>query len=340
MTENNAGYKNMLSDDSDFLDFIQKEARSDDFRILKEKTEDGAHPSPEMLYDYVLGWSDEKDTERVMDHIAFCGICAKEVMQIRAVENDADGEKTVSEKIFSWKKIWKKTRERLQSYRFTPLQLIPAAAVGMAACLLVWLWGDRPVSRLDKMISRSYHLEFLQAVPDGNILLPWEKADTAYGFTSPHSLSEASGAFGAGLWTGRQILGKSELSEMPEFLTPGWQKRGAEEWTETPWDVYFQMGKWCLLLNSLSSSAENIPASFWEKQVETVDYILTKYESAKEKGAENPKIVRDTLNTVREACIQLKTQPEGKKIRKKLAYELENLITYISPKQIPESENK
>jgi hypothetical protein len=43
-----------------------------------------------MLYDYVLNWTDQADDEKIMDHIAFCSVCSKEVLSIMKFEHELE----------------------------------------------------------------------------------------------------------------------------------------------------------------------------------------------------------------------------------------------------------
>jgi hypothetical protein len=43
-----------------------------------------------MLYDYVLSWTEDIDDEKIMDHIGFCSICSKEVMNIMKIEQELE----------------------------------------------------------------------------------------------------------------------------------------------------------------------------------------------------------------------------------------------------------
>jgi len=82
--------KEALKSNEIFLEFLKKDAESDDFQKLKESLEKGPHPTREMLYDYVLNWTEEIDDEKVMDHIGFCSICSKEVLSIMKIEQELE----------------------------------------------------------------------------------------------------------------------------------------------------------------------------------------------------------------------------------------------------------
>ena len=82
--------KEALKSDESFLEFLKQGAESDDYQKLKERVEKGPHPTREMLYDYVLNWTDQTDDEKIMDHIAFCPVCSKEVLSIMKIEHELE----------------------------------------------------------------------------------------------------------------------------------------------------------------------------------------------------------------------------------------------------------
>jgi len=82
--------KEALKSDESFLEFLKQGAESDDYQKLKKRVEKGPHPTSEMLYDYVLNWTDEADDEKIMDHIAFCPVCSKEVLSIMKIEHELE----------------------------------------------------------------------------------------------------------------------------------------------------------------------------------------------------------------------------------------------------------
>jgi hypothetical protein len=82
--------KEALKSNESFLEFLKQGAESDDYQKLRERIEKGPHPTGEMLYDYVLNWTEDIDDEKIMDHIAFCSICSKEVLNIMKIEQDLE----------------------------------------------------------------------------------------------------------------------------------------------------------------------------------------------------------------------------------------------------------
>ena len=82
--------KQALKSNEAFLEFLKEEAQSSEYQKFRERIEKGPHPTREMLYEYVLNWTEETDDENIMDHIAFCSICSKEVLSIMKLEQELE----------------------------------------------------------------------------------------------------------------------------------------------------------------------------------------------------------------------------------------------------------
>ncbi|MCP4372057.1 MAG: hypothetical protein GY797_28655, partial [Deltaproteobacteria bacterium] len=76
--------------------FLTRKAGSDGFQEKKRVVEAGAHPTDEMLGDYVWDRGDEAGSRIIRKHIVYCGICAKKVLELRGIRNDAE------EKLLDW----------------------------------------------------------------------------------------------------------------------------------------------------------------------------------------------------------------------------------------------
>lgn len=210
-------------------------------------------------------------------------------------------------------------------------------AFGVAAvttCLIIWLALPEAASRLEKMIVQSYQAaNFQQAqLAKNHYELPWEMPLSDYGFATPAEPTNAARAFGAGLWTGRQLLQKTKYTTpMPNFLTTALQKSPsmAEAWPDTTWNAYYQMGKWCFLVYAVSHGGYPAPAPFWKDQAEIVEKLQEAYSEATHKGTESSEVVEASLNSLKSKFAVLKEK--NSKSTKKVAFEIRNLIIYLSP---------
>ena len=79
-----------LQDNETFLAFLKQETQSEDFRQLRERASKAPHPSGEKLYDYALGWLNDSEAAQIREHIASCGDCAHEVLNILRIEKELE----------------------------------------------------------------------------------------------------------------------------------------------------------------------------------------------------------------------------------------------------------
>lgn len=308
-----------LKNDENFLQFLAQEAQSDSYRERKKQTEQGPHPTDDMLYDYVLGYLDEREAGIIREHIAFCGLCAQEVLQFRMIEENLE-EKLVKQA----DTLSLKTRIQLLFSGMRKIYLTPGlCAAGI--CLLIWLiYQPDPLSESYRMISALG----LQTKFDESLSLPWEKPAAAFGFTSHrHSPAPANRAFGAGLWAGRAELCRDKSSAMPESLSPKPQDGiKKDHWSKTQWAPFYSAGRWCLLAQAVCMLQENIPYEFWEKQILILNQIQKDFEKLPETVRQEDEILYKTLERVESAIKDARARP-----CRTVASEIVPLIGYMSP---------
>ncbi len=322
----------IFKSDENFLNFLGEAARSEEYRKKRQRAEQGLHPSPEILYDYVLNNLDEKEAGIVRKHIGDCGICAEEVLRIRGIEEELEqdllrraGKIPFGEFL---KGLIPKWRMRM-----------PHLAAGLcAAAILCWfIFHDETA----KLIGESYHAAIEQNMLSRTLSLkkelplPWEENVRSYGFASGR-LSPANRAFGAGLWTGRANLSQEKEADfMPEFLSPAWQGKGdaikENEWSETPWSLYFSMGEWCVLVQAVCLSDAEKPRTFWENQADILKQMREDFAQLPEDIRKDFAIAERSLGKVESAL----RDAEKKGQCETIAFEIGNLIKYLSPQSVP-----
>jgi len=370
---NNTDIKKAMKSNEDFLALLKQAAQSDEYRKLKKRAEEGPHPTDEMLYEYVLDVLDDEDARKIRDHISLCGICAKEVLQIRMMEENAE------EELLAWTKnpsLWERmkwvTSNLSQSYSdwwamlsIRPRQFMTYAASGLSvatACLIIYFnfpWDTispepniiaepsqipKPVAEEIKiaqgLITESYQTALTLRLAGSSPRLPWQCTVKSYGFSHSDQHSPASRAFGAGLWTGDQNLSKEEASApMPEFFSPKWRAGDdvkADEWPETQWSPYFSLGRWGFLIQTVCESDEAFPHEFWGKQDRILSQIQEKFENMPDDIRENAKVIDKVLGRIDSVLKKSDKNPPTKRHRRKIAFQIGNLIKYLSPKHIPQ----
>ncbi len=314
--------KDALETNEGFLAFLKQEANSDEYRELRRRAEQGSHPSEEMLHDYVTDCLSDEEARFLRDHISFCGECAKETLRIRMVEERL--ERDLVDRFNTPPFL-----ERLKNFFLSPGRALVSAAGVATTCLILSLFY--PPS-LDRRINDAYQIAIVQHV---NSTLPWKKSGPGLGFASPKGDSPWSRAFGAGVWSGSQALASksSEDSEMPAHLSPKWEgdRVSADAWSDTSWDTYYHMGRWCFLMQTVCLSGKELPYKFWEKQGIILGKIQEKFDDMPEANKAKAKAIRISLGRVESVLKDLDGNPPARKDRREIASQTGHLIRHLSP---------
>lgn len=142
------------------------------------------------------------------------------------------------------------------------------------------------------------------------ILYLHEKTDTDHlGFDAGNRDAPAYRAFGAGMWVGVQTLkirtpevSRSPKTVAPAFLSPGWPDNPETEpdkWAEMPeWAAYFEMGRWCFLLQVICLSGTEMTDEFWKEQRYILHQIQKDFTEHARKTEEDAMFVNDRLRKI------------------------------------------
>ncbi|MCP4106034.1 MAG: hypothetical protein GY749_10930 [Desulfobacteraceae bacterium] len=214
------------------------------------------------------------------------------------------------------------------------LYLIPIFAV--VTCMIVFmLIPVLQTSEPELLIIESYKTAMTHKISMDHYRFPWEKPDASYGFASPMIYSHASLAFGAGLWSGRQVLSGRDSDPMPVFLSSEHGKNKVADWSETPWNIYFRMGEWGFLIQAVCVSDKQLPYTFWKKQGIILEQMQKHFTEKQKQAGEDSKVVTTVLRRIKAVLDDSKQNCPDKKQCRKIAFELGHLIKYLSPKCIP-----
>ncbi len=234
----------------------------------------------------------------------------------------------------------------IKAHKIRPFSgLVQAAAACLILVLAASVYYLQHTPDVAEQISESYQTPFVQEMrfnpADTNkiFILPWNKPVQSYGFGSSNRYAPPYRAFGAGLWAGKQELSAEKSpAHKPDFLSPRWQNAAikAEEWSGTPYAIYFSMGRWCFLLRSVCFSRSEVPPAFWKQQKSLLEQIQNDFgKSAEEIGAD-ARIVTDRLRNVKSVLEDTEWRTPGKRQRIKIARELGTLMNRLSPRRVPQ----
>ncbi|MDM8536055.1 hypothetical protein QUF70_04815 [Desulfobacterales bacterium HSG17] len=288
--------KQALDNDDDFLSFLKQEVRSEGYSPEKQ-AEIISHSEREMLYDYVTEQLNDSDDRKVRDHISDCKICAREVFNIRIFEDNMekeDMEWADRMPVKGW--IIQFLSDLKESLFGRPIYWASGFGMAAACLMLFFLIPGQKQSDLSKLIAQSYDTAIMEKIP-------FETGFPGSGSLAFNSSEKnvSARAFRAGLWTGRQTLSKDISVKKPDFLSPKWQgdtQITADKWTDTPWAVYFQMGRWCFLMQSVCMSENRGTESYWDKQTDILNAIQIAFKETSEKNQEDARFINLRLNNI------------------------------------------
>ena len=217
----------------------------------------GPCPSDEELASFMDGGLPPGKRDEIMDHLNRCPDCYEtwsDVFDFLAEERQARKNKT---------------------YRIAKAF---AATVALAAACVVLYLAPSGMKNLMKQSYKSFASAAAQmkggrsaTIPD----LPWQASDAYLGFAGQGKNKEFNRAFAAGLWSGKRDLTREDFDSPPEALVPaGYDK--VEKWDETRSGPLFQFGRWVILVRSACLSDMDLPAGFWNDQLD----LAVKFEAS------------------------------------------------------------
>lgn len=293
-----------------------REKEKDRFAALLTIALDGQDPQGECLSDgefaaLLDGRVDPRQRNNLLTHIDGCDSCFKIWV---------DWERGQPAKKSAWPRY--------------------AAGVGIAvsACLVLfivhmWFPPDHDIHTLLDNGFKIVHQELpvQKKLPS----LPWNREKTGYGFgpSVPNTLQNR--AFGAGFWRGHIALFRENNSKtVPEFLLPPPNDEGVT-WSENEAAPYFELGRWCSLVQAASLYPMILSEAFWQDQTRV-------FKEIQEKISQKEQQERDMVVAARLKAIgfQLKKVGENvstRKHRKKIAGEINILIDLLSPQKPAET---
>ncbi|MCP4105381.1 MAG: hypothetical protein GY749_07580, partial [Desulfobacteraceae bacterium] len=267
--------KQALDSDEDLMAFLTQEIHSDKYRELRKMAEQYPHPSEEALENYVLGWLSSEDEQIISEHICVCADCAGEVSGLMKVKEVLQADKKSNQLSELLKIVPGNIQDFFNSF-FKPSIFIP-----VSVCLILIMIRLILPPSLTVLIAKSYNNPFIQEISYDNeelkdaFTLPWEKQAEYHSFSPSNRDAPAYQAFGAGMWTGRQILLKDNKS-LPDFLSPANIKE--DQWAKTQWSVYFHMGQWCFFVQTACLSDKEFPPEFWKQQEDILEKMQKEFE--------------------------------------------------------------
>ncbi len=154
----------------------------------------------------------------------------------------------------------------------------------------------------------------------------WERSSAnEHGFSSAIEPSESAKAFCAALLTAREgLLGYSEVTLPTLFLPPA----PKDSWLKTEWAPDFELGRWVVLLWTVSQFKGEMPNTFWDEQREILAQLHAVF-SARQESNNEAKQVLSQLNEIERHLYKLPT--DETEIYDELAVDLGKMMDFLAP---------
>ncbi len=156
----------------------------------------------------------------------------------------------------------------------------------------------------------------------------WERPPAnVHGFSPVRPSSPMAKAFGAGLLTGREaLLGNSKVV-LPPLLLPAAPEGN---WLKTEWVPYFELGRWTVLLWSVSQSLDEMPKAFWDEQREILALLQADFVARQETESEALRVVFKLKKI--EAYLEKLPAGEDSEVYDDFGFELDSMMIFLAPR--------
>lgn len=211
----------------------------------------GNCPPEEQLAAFIDGELFGDARESMLAHLNRCASCRQHWLEVAALVDVVEPEKAVLKP--SKPGLLTLVRNSLETL-FVPWKLAlstaaVAAFVGLAVILSV-------APDIGRQVDAQYAARILTskalAQQAQELPLPWESAALGFGEATTGLPNRA---FGAGVWSGRATLIGNARAPLPQPLAAP----ESRSWSKTPWDSYYQFGRWTVLLWAQVSVGQAIP---------------------------------------------------------------------------------
>jgi hypothetical protein len=157
----------------------------------------------------------------------------------------------------------------------------------------------------------------------------WERPPAnVHGFSPVRPPSPMVSAFGAGLLMGREaLLGNSKVV-LPSLLLPPVPDGN---WLKTDWASYFELGRWTVLLWSVSQSWDEMPQGFWDEQREILALLQADFVARQQMESEAQRVVFQ-LKKIEAYLEKLPAAGEDSEVYDDFGFELEGMMVSLAPR--------
>jgi hypothetical protein len=311
-----------------------------------------SHPNNKILYQYVNNDLEDNDTHAVMNHIANCERCAKEVSWIMKKNQQLEDKLfRMARSVSFFQNITDHFNKIISRFidSFTIIDSVGGFHISRQAQLAfisiltiimlpsIYVYHIQKThdtisvqvessSKLKLLVDQ--HFEILitdRSKIAENFLLPWEKKSDLLLF-SPADYSDTNRKFASGLYSARELLiNDFQTNEVIINL-----KKNI-----SPNDSIFLLGKWCFLMKIRFLSDVDISDLFKKQSLIIIDQFNNSIDQDKQISKENIQYIKKKLNTIDQL---ITTWPDDKIIehryKNQISEYFSKIIDYFSPLHI------
>jgi len=316
--ENNKNHNNFKIDESD-QSRLYLALSSHELSIKEQDT----CPDDETLSLLVQRKLSSNKRKLLLSHIDNCPTCYENLLQIPLPATKEKEIFSLSTYIFSF---IEGIIECIKDYFFRPKYvLVPALAVATCCIIIVITTKIYHIKDLNSAIEHSYKIVMNQSISKYKLIFPWEHHQK--GLISPVKITPEKKAFVAGLMKGRKEFIQSSEKEYLKIL---------EKWKHPDDDklkslqIYYWIGKWALLIQSLKYNETPLAETFWKDQLSIIKSMLNELKTLDTHDARFLKTELLKINKEIEGNTYKDPIIKQKKISQKISFFIER----FSPKQL------
>jgi len=101
-------------------------------------------------------------------------------------------------------------------------------------------------------------------------------------------------------------------------------------WLKTEWVPYFELGRWTVLLWSVSQSLDEMPKAFWDEQREILALLQADFVARQETESEALRVVFKLKKI--EAYLEKLPAGEDSEVYDDFGFELDSMMIFLAPR--------
>jgi len=282
-------------------------------------------PSDNDMANFSAGFAKWRTRKQIIIHLNNCTTCYNKWISLPPPDKRHNSYINKLENIYY--DILFYTKEIFRVYKYSIVPVVSLAAV----FLFLWTFGQEDLTSKINITYKSITIN----KNDTAIFTLSLKNSSSLAFNSNNKISPINSAFGAGLFIGKNQLGKFDnIVTLPEFLSPKIFQQNSTKWNETPWSVFCEIGRWVYIINYICHSETIIPENFWKEQKITLNMILKNIE-LQDINREDKEFIKKTFAKIDDQIQKIvKNGNAGKNELQEIIQQIEFILYQFTPNKM------